>query len=934
MWKFTNPSLPTEAIAPSPAPLARISQDDYYSVAPLARINLNAPQQLPGIERAAIPTTAVLILPTPVDGAYVVDASAINLNGVAAVEFNGSGYTPAVDLLNPQPGEFVFDPYQESIAIYPKESDRLEEGLSVQVVGTVEGIGSDRLQPPFPEIFYKVPLTGELSWNRGLEQHPSGSLTLDASDRNIDAIREAFRNGTELSFYGIGFRVNSYSEERAPIDEYPAGEWKVSISLGGRWENYTDKPVNLREQTPQVGSAIAFGDPSCVPGESASAPTTTPKNQITFAQLAVRAGAAYDGPELKIKIAADTPKDATTTLDQELQPRLRINNAFAFYSGTQAIAARNFYNTRLWSFGEYLGAFSRTYQAIANPQQYTGQDLNLPQPDPAAPLPDTVQLPPTKTLQPEPTNLVGYAAKYPCVRLEGKFAEPKARMGEDTQSSVTVKRPASKLLTLRSGHGFPELPPKGSKRIKTTSLNHDQSGPKKISKLSTSENGSPLYEETFTYGFAYLGRDIADSNGELNGIPGAWWQLVRYEKTSYVYDEETLYLLGTDTIGWQLARFKTESAETPETVGMDADDPMLPLYQFRKVPINSKTRYVLKQYREFYKDVADRETGQPTEKKCDRAGSSTLIVKNSSDSDADPEPMFIAAEASETICYARTPNPDSEPDAPLPDYETGEESYSYKFVKILPSKNTISEFGASFSQSRAGKDLGDRYIQFTPQDFGQDPNFASVSQEFTFEEFEGRPAAATRKNKAPEDDGTTGDREDPEAGLYKYVLTTPGFDPKTNPEQGNISYEFAETLQQAQDAAKLDLKLRDCKESFQERKTVPFNPWIAEGDRYRDITSGYVCDRRILGIGCKVAFNGRLIDGSLDITAGETDLTLGIERAIENDVTVHKLPVADRATTPTFNLNVIDGSSFNLGELLPRSTPNRRNPFGEQTEDE
>lgn len=932
MWKFSNPSLPTEAIAPSPAPLARIAQDDYYSVAPLARINLNAPQQLPGIEKAAIPTTAVLVLPEPVDGVYVVDASTTNLNGVAAIEFNGSGYTPASDLLNPRPGEFVFDPYQEAIAIYPKESDRLEEGLSVQAVGTAEGISSDRLQPPFPEIFYKVPLTGELTWSRGLEQHPSGNLTLDATDRNIDAIREAFRNGTELSFYGIGFRVGGYSEERAPIDEYPAGEWKVSISLGGMWENYTDKSVNLREQTPQVGSAIAYSDPACGPGESSNSSTTTTSNQITFAQLAARAGAAYDGPELKIKIAGDTPKDATTTLDQELQPRLRINNAFAFYSGTQAIAARNFYNTRLWNFGEYLGGFSRTYQAIADPQQYSGQDLNLPQPDPTLPLPDTVQLPPTKILQPEPTNFVGYAAKYPCVRLEGKFTQPATQTGEDTQGSGSkVIYPAGKLLTLRSGHGYPELPPKGSKRIKTTSLNHDQSGPKKVSKLSTSENGSPLYEETFTYGFAYLGRDIANSDDELDGIPGAWWQLVRYEKTSYVYDEKTLYLLGTDTIGWQLARFKTESAETPETVGMDSGDPMLPLYEFRRVPINSKTRYILKQYREFYKDVADRASSSPTEKKCDRAGSSTVVATTSSTTD--PEPMFIAAEASETICYARTPNPDSTPDAPLPDYETGEESYTYKFVKILPSKNTVSDFGVSLSQSRAGRNLGDRYVQFTPQDFGQDPNFASVSQEFTFEEFEGRPAQATRKNKPTEDDGAdTGDREDPDSGLYKYVLTTPGYDPKVNPEQGNISYEYAETLEQAQNAAKLDLKLRDCKESFQEKKTVPFNPWMAEGDRYRDITSGYLCDRRILGVGCKVAFNGRLIDGSLDITAGETDLTLGIERAIENQVTVHKLPVPDPQSNQ--NSGVVYNSDFTLGDLLPNTLPNRRNPLGEKTEDE
>jgi hypothetical protein len=919
MWKFTNSALPVEAIAPSPAPLARIAQDDYYSVAPLARINLNAPQQLPGIEKAAIPTTAVLTLPAPVDGAYVVDASVTNLNGVAAVEFNGSGYTPASDLLNPQPGEFIFDPYQNSIAIYPKESDRLEEGLSVQVVGTAEGVSSDRLQPPFPEIFYKVPLTGELTWSRGLEQHPSGNLTLDATDRNIDAIREAFKNGTELSFYGIGFRVGGYSEERAPIDEYPAGEWKVSISLGGMWENYTDKSVNLREQTPQVGSAIAYSDPACGPGESGNSSTTTTSNQITFAQLAARAGAAYDGPELKIKIAGDTPKDATTTLDQELQPRLRINNAFAFYSGTQAIAARNFYNTRLWNFGEYLGGFSRTYQAIADPQQYSGQDLNLPQPDPTLPLPDTVQLPPVKTLQPEPTNLVGYAAKYPCVRLEGKFAEPKSVTGEDTQGNK-INQPGGKLLILKSGHSNPEQPPAGSKRIKNCSLNFDQSGP-------------PLYEETFTYGFAYLGRDIANDDDELDGIPATWWKLVRYEKTVYLYDEKTRYLLGTNTTGWTLARFKTESGETPETIDIDPEEgDRLALYQFRPIPILSRTRYLLKPYRDYYKDVQDKESSASTEKKCDRAGSSTVRIVDDINGDSDPEPCFIFAEATETIAYARTPNPDSDPEAPLPDLETGEESYSYKFVKILPSKNTISTEGIGLRRSR-NEDQPDKYIQFTPQDFGQDPGFASVSQEFTFEEFEGRPAAATRKNKAPDEDSeTTGNRED-DGKLYKYVLTTPGYDPATSPEQGNISYEYAETLEQAQDAAKLDLKLRDCKESFQEKKTVPFNPWMAEGDRYRDITSGYLCDRRILGVGCKVAFNGRLVNGSLDITAGETDLTLGIDRAIEKDVTVHKLPIPDPSRPPV-DFNVIDNTGFSLGELLPKTTPNRRNPFGEQTDDE
>ena len=946
MWRFSNPALPTEAIAPSTAPLARIDQPDYYSMAPLARVALRSAQQLPGIEKSATPTTATLILPAPVDGVYTVSTAATSLNNVVAIAFNSTSYTPATDLASPQSGEFTFDPYQQAIAIYPREGDQLEEGLSVQAIGTSkqareEGIGSTRILPPFPEIFYKIPLTGELSWSRGLEQHPSGSLELDATNANIAAIRAAFKPGTELSFYGIGFRVNSLDRVRAPINEYPAGQWKVSIALGGRHENYAAKPVSIRGEVVPAGSAIAYSDPACV-GESSGSTTTPPKKSVSFAELATRAGTAYTGPELTIKIAPDTPRDATTTLDEQLTPRLRVNNCFAFYSDPNAIAARNFYQTKLWTFGEYLGEFSDSEQAIATPAPvYDGADLNLPQPDPTRSLPSTVQSPPQPTLQPEP-NLVGYAAQYPCVRLEGKFAEPKTTTGEDTQGRSQVTSPQqSKLLTLTSGHTNPEQPPLGSKRIKNVSLNHDQSGPKKIKKVTTSENGSPLYEETFTYGFAYLARDIANSEDELDGSPAAFWQLVRYEKTSHIYDSTTLYLLGTDTIGWQLGRFKTESGENPETIGLDSGDPTdaqtLDLYRFRPIPIQSKTRYLLKPYREFYKDVADRESTAPVEKRCDRSGSSSVVIKNGSGNEADPEPMFISAEATETICYARTSNPESTTDDPLPDYETGEESYTYKFTKILPSKNTITNGLQSLRSRRSLEDLPDRYVTFSPSDFGQDPGFASVTQEFTFDESEGRPPQATRKNRPQDDgeDGTTDPNAEESSQLSKYILTTPGYDPKTSPEMGNVSYEHAETLEQATAAAKLDLKIRDCKESFQERKVVPFNPWIAEGDRWRDITAGYLCDRRILGVGNKLVFEGLLEDGTLMITSPGSDLTLGLERAIENDVTVHKLPVPDSAATPRGSSNIFDSSdSFNLGELLPRTIPNRRNPFGEETEDE
>lgn len=93
-----------------------------------------------------------------------------------------------------------------------------------------------KLLTSLPSFFYNLPLTGTVQINRQFEQHPSGQLELESTlSKNI--LQSIFKPGKEFNIYGIPFRINNIQIQEMPRSIHPDSRCRISVSLGGRWEN-------------------------------------------------------------------------------------------------------------------------------------------------------------------------------------------------------------------------------------------------------------------------------------------------------------------------------------------------------------------------------------------------------------------------------------------------------------------------------------------------------------------------------------------------------------------------------------------------------------------------------------------------------------------------------------------------------------------------
>lgn len=938
MWTLSHPDLPATAqrvghavIGLLDAPGADVS---FAEIDPLA--GLTSPVQISSV----IPTTLALGGVDTSTGTTSLDLAGLGLQEMEAIALYGLLLSPVDSPEELTPGTFYWDADTETATVSVPEQGRSPSTpvtlFASKRPSDQEGIPTDYISDAGIAALRGLPITGTIDWTLSLEQHPSGSMQLLTNDSGIDAVSSRLRVGTEITIFGIGFSVSSFD-----ADLQEDGIYEISVSLTGKWarEKY-NRASKLRRQGQTTGEASEAGevDPDCglnpdqIPSSAnlarhvsaqelgsqigvvlqmggatasvgARGGSSLGKNLSSALGLARGTGSARPSreevPPWHMEIPPDAPANAVATWSEVIEAWKLICQSYLDYTSPGAVRVRNV-------------SASPTYRYVVPKMSFSYKG-------------DTQRSP----------GVIGYATQYINMQLTGRFSEPEETPGKSELRNLKPRwlRQESKKISIRSGDSHPESPPAYTNSCKTLSLNWDASGPTKTDRLTTSEDGSPVEEEEWIWGFAYTGDSMTlnEATGELYASPGASWRVVTYKKKTYLYDPRYGYALGYDSVGWRLGRFAQESDGNPETRYIAANQKAR--YLFQRLPLIERCRYLLKLYNNYYNDTQE-EPAWVDYKSCNRDGTSTIkAMPNRNWAPA----YFVSEERTYTNSFATMPNPANEgvenTDTLKPPLVTGEESDVHVTRQILPSKGTRYRYG----ESTLGFDLpvdgtptdDDRYLEWRKEDSSQGPEFKDKAVRESFTETYGRPSPASRKAikyelKEPESEDGDEDQKKPKF-RDEYYISTPGWS-FSDPSNGSLSYGAAETLDQARTAARTALLMADISQSAQFDFVVPFSAHLRPMDKVRVRCRQRRFATRLTSIKNGINIEG-MVGGRLILTAKDTEVSAGIDRVIPTGLTKRRVPIPDETSKdPLKSLysqtNVV---SIELGTLIDEKLKTRRN---------
>lgn len=866
--------------------------------------------------------------PAPVTGLVTLQT---DLAEVYSIAQNGDFYLMSLKA-DPFPGEFTFDRGSGTLVVNPLPG-RLDPALDFVVEGAeTVGIPTNYVPPTLFQQFWGLPLRGTVSWDIPAEGHPSSSLELECGVVELPVIRDRFRIGRKLSWAGVGFAVQGYTEQMVNTDNAPGLWFKVKIALGGWWESAEHQELSLLlgpRSAILTGAAVPA---QCNPANNPAGTSTGRSRYTTVADLAKQVGVPFvghsapllhstntgvitnpgDGSFVTLKmsdksslavqangpwavsIPSDTTAETTASWDSEMQSRLRINGAFADYSDPKAVYARDLWSARTWTYRVLETNITIQGDARFSPTHY------------------------------------GYAKQLKATRLSGQFSETSNSTTEDTQGnqqSPPIPRWIPKPLPIYempSGDEYWFTPPKYIKSTATMSLNADASGPTKEYIQSFIQGGIEIRRVREVWGFAYTSRDITDNNGKVaNTSLASNWRMVDREVTEPKIDATTGYITGSRTIGQKLQRYKPESDEF-ELRNLPGGSPAQRIYQHHWVPSLKAEGKLLRPYGSYYKDSAAEIPPHEVIEICQADG--TLAKKVVLDPNYTP-PLFEAASRAYTNAFSWIPDPEDVAQAGKL-LMTGQEMDAFQTAQILPSAKTIGSSGTNSNEE-------DRYMQRNVQFSAEGPRLANLAEERKFGVQFGRPGGAQRiadrfEREQPEDkSGDTNQANRPDAAEIEHILCTPGFTPNS-PSTESVSYENAKTLSQALLAVRTDLKIADAQNSVRVELELPdFNLRVRPFDRLIAQTDFETLTLRVMQCSWSIQIEGTLEGEPFITREGGVKISAGLDREIPFTHTQRVNPAkANDPTNPTNpnNPNLVLFRNFiELDNLIPDLTQNRGN---------
>ncbi len=921
MWRMQG-ALSTRTIPQIGAPIAQVGGGSS-SMGRLA--NVSNFRQI----ETFFPLTERVEIPAPdIQGdrrVFRIDLSAYNFSAISMASAGRDDFVNAQDAERPDVGEFSYNPYTRMLRLVDDRRTSLRRGMKIKIVGysivrelrpdtsSSGGGGTQVIQAnrgpefktnvvpsPYPAWLLKIPGVAQFSWTQNFEDHPSGSLQIEADASNAESILSNFKIGTKLTAYGLTLVVESYSQNYDSISEYQKGRVQLSFSLTGVWKKSAETQVpasendtgDEREETDEDGT-----DPECVKAEGRSSGLGGyggGGGSVNLIALARRAGANLSVPGgtsgsrlWNVAIPQNAGRTSTLNWNNELQARSRSVNGRIDYSNPRRVHV-----ARLWEGNSWIYAEDQII-SCSHSVQGNLQAMN-----------DTTvaQLPPASTWrQPASSGQIRneLTSRFPTA----SFGTVGISMGGGNSRGVpnpppeptrerkpTWKRKPDKVITLATGDIDVESPPVGLSWLKTMDLNYSQSGPTKEVTITTTVNGTVMRTIKQRYGLVYLGINIVwGETGELRGFAPGRWTMVMEEETESFFDDETGYYLGSNTIGWEKRQLKTEDSTNPETLEfgsvMDPIEAAIRnLYDYMKVPIRGGHRVLLNAYRLWYRDARE-EPPYESYKVCNPNGTSRMAYV------IDPtwvEPMFVIQELMQRDSFAWRRNPESTPEAPLPPYTTGEETSERKRLEIFPAADIDSNLLTITNVNV------DRYTEYVYHSTAGNSGFREAAEDGTFSQMEGRPGSANRRQTIwervdPEEPETEEDSS-PDDTTDEYEYTARSSSSEEGSADGNTgagrvlviprpvgsrSYPFASTTQEVQQTAEAELNVEDIK-TVQTNLQIPFNRKIKAGDYFNFTLYGVAYYRRVLSVTNTLIFDGEISTNRPLVYSMGTDLNLGL----------------------------------------------------------
>lgn len=771
---------------------------------------------------------------------------------------------------------------------------------------------TDLLLPPYPPIFYQIPMQGEVTIDESFESPVTGSFNFITSYEYETAVRVRLCAGTRLSMFGFDFRVaGSPSIEEIRATEQPDRMIAVSISLDS-CHLWVDEPVPLVKDSFGYKDGIekCEGRTGPIGGNN---PQRTEK--LSLGDIARRAGGAYSGPYCFKEIPRDVNREESTTFNAELQPWLRVLGCFVRYSNPSAVEMISWRGTPQWKIreGDIISSVQTSYQGVRWQDwnnENTGWEQEICENEL---LPQNKYPWPVPVLRDENQSTIPYGFHlYPKTRLE--FQDP-AKLAPETEEVRAEWQFRQRITSVevqgdKDAHLIPDIT-----IMKDLSI---QDGSYAKTKLTvTSIDGMPIREERETWDFfGVLGYQLYDVNRHFVGAAPQWDIKERTTKI-YTYDQDG-YELGWLEMGYRMGRFKEENPTKPETAALatnfTSNSKIIDLYKWFAIPVLNQKGNLIEPHFIYYSDERFNVNPQylpPWEivEVCLPSGEHGYInIENK----GWIEPRFLLASATYTNNFAYKENPLynlASVDEPQARYlTTGEEGYTKEQVKINYSKNTHNGVRTSPNLTGSAVEKDDSFTSYKEDANAQGgDNFRSARRQVDQTVSEGRPATAPclpplwgRIEPEPEN-GNDASLDSPiEFDYYAETAHLPPSGVKRWPYlvEGSRNYEKATSWQEAQRALQTEADIEESKTAISMSFTVlsPCLEWRA-GDRALVTINGIRRARRILGISRKFTISGlSLLNNPVSVSqlvvkSAGADLQLGIDRPISFIFSKNRKPV-------------------------------------------
>lgn len=342
---------------------------------------------------------------------------------------------------------------------------------------------------------------------------------------------------------------------------------------------------------------------------------------------------------------------------------------------------------------------------------------------------------------------------------------------------------------------FDEVP-ENTYSLRDLTSNFDQTGDKKVRRITTNINGKPDREEIYTKGLSYVMAQIWDAaKKELHGTdPQSFWVDIEYRKTRYIYknagairlefafkspngEEITTvvhpdywgyanvsigagiasmrstaeYLVEKSTTGWMLARLK---AEDNDRNTLYAKDPYYPYFFPKPIPLLERTIYFLRssrgQYGEkidppFTVQYSDWSSLDPRIKAIIGAGNASpqgKVAIITPDLNF-VEPLYIEREESYTNSFAWAVDPDA--DKPDPNKFIPGTDVVVPAAHLKTGQESVNEAERAIRRPDFNDDGTVRqkyYAERSKSWSSSDPGFDNSTEQIVFKDASGDPPAA------------------------------------------------------------------------------------------------------------------------------------------------------------------------------------------------